>query len=91
MVVLVVAVGVLIADHFPPFIVLDFGNRGSFGMQIPEEFGGLGLTNRDFLRVLEQLAAIDLFFSTLIAQGDTLHYVAGTSALQQQEIKELAA
>jgi alkylation response protein AidB-like acyl-CoA dehydrogenase len=50
----------------PPFIVLDFGNKGILGMQIPEEFGGLALTNRDFLRVLEQLAAIDISLASLV-------------------------
>ncbi len=50
----------------PPYIVLDFGNRGIFGMQIPESHGGLGLNNRDFLRVLEQLAAIDISLASLV-------------------------
>src|SRR6516165_2568413 len=50
----------------PPFVILDFGNRGILGMQIPEEFGGLALSNRDFLRVIEQLAAIDLSLASLI-------------------------
>ena len=35
-------------------------------MQIPEQYGGLALRNRDFLRVLEQLAAIDLSLASLV-------------------------
>lgn len=50
----------------PPHIVLDFGNRGLMGLQIPESFGGLALNNRDFLSVLEQLAAIDISLASLI-------------------------
>jgi alkylation response protein AidB-like acyl-CoA dehydrogenase len=50
----------------PSYIVLDFGNRGIFGMQIPESHGGLAMTNRDFLRVLEQLAAIDISLASLV-------------------------
>jgi alkylation response protein AidB-like acyl-CoA dehydrogenase len=50
----------------PPFVILDFGNRGILGMQIPEAFGGLALRNADFLRVLEQLAAIDLSLASLV-------------------------
>ena len=38
----------------PPYVILDFGNRGILGMQIPEEFGGLALRTGDFLRVMEQ-------------------------------------
>ena len=50
----------------PPYVILDFGNRGILGMQIPENFGGLALRNADFLRVLEQLAAIDLSLASLV-------------------------
>jgi alkylation response protein AidB-like acyl-CoA dehydrogenase len=50
----------------PPYVVLDFGNQGILGMQIPEQYGGLALRGRDFLRVLEQLAAIDLSLASLV-------------------------
>jgi alkylation response protein AidB-like acyl-CoA dehydrogenase len=50
----------------PPFVILDFGNRGVLGMQIPEEYGGLALRNRDFMRVMEQLSAIDLSLASLV-------------------------
>ena len=50
----------------PPFVVLDFGNQGLFGMQVPEAFGGLGLRFRDACRVFEQLAAIDLSLASLV-------------------------
>ncbi len=50
----------------PPYVILDFGNKGLFGMQVPEEHGGLALNNRDFLRVLEQLAAIDISLASLV-------------------------
>jgi alkylation response protein AidB-like acyl-CoA dehydrogenase len=50
----------------PPFVILDFGNRGVLGMQIPEAYGGLALRTSDFLRVLEQLSAIDLSLASLV-------------------------
>lgn len=50
----------------PPYVILDFGNKGIFGMQIPEQYGGLALCCCDFLRVLEQLAAIDLSLASLV-------------------------
>jgi len=58
----------------PPYIVLDFGNRGLLGMQVPPEYGGVGLNYRDTLRVFEQLAAIDLTLASFV--GD--HHVLGT-------------
>jgi alkylation response protein AidB-like acyl-CoA dehydrogenase len=48
----------------PPHVALDFGNRGLFGVQVEERFGGLGLRNREIARVLEQAAAIDLGLGT---------------------------
>jgi alkylation response protein AidB-like acyl-CoA dehydrogenase len=50
----------------PPYIILDFGNRGLLGMQVPEAFGGLGLLHADNLRVLEQLGAIDLTLALVV-------------------------
>ena len=43
----------------PPYIVLDFGNKGLLGMLVPEEYGGLGLNNYQTMQILEQLGAID--------------------------------
>lgn len=48
----------------PPHIALDFGNQGLFGMHVEERWGGSGLRCRDFARVLEQAAAIDLGLGT---------------------------
>ncbi len=56
----------------PPYVYLDFGNQGLWGMQIPEQYGGLGLTYWDFMRVLEQLAAIDLTIATAVSLNNTL-------------------
>jgi alkylation response protein AidB-like acyl-CoA dehydrogenase len=50
----------------PPYIILDFGNRGLMGMQVPESYGGLGLRHADHLRVLEQLGAIDLTLALVV-------------------------
>jgi acyl-CoA synthetase (AMP-forming)/AMP-acid ligase II/alkylation response protein AidB-like acyl-CoA dehydrogenase/acyl carrier protein len=58
----------------PPYIVLDFGNRGLLGMQVPEKYGGMALSYRDTFRVFEQLAAIDLTLASFVA----VHHVLGT-------------
>jgi acyl-CoA synthetase (AMP-forming)/AMP-acid ligase II/alkylation response protein AidB-like acyl-CoA dehydrogenase/acyl carrier protein len=42
-----------------PHVLLDFGNRGILGLQVPRAFGGLDLSYRDTLKVIEQLGAID--------------------------------
>lgn len=56
----------------PPYVVLDLGNQGILGMQIPESYGGLGLTNVDALRVIEQLAAIDLTVASFVGVNHAL-------------------
>jgi alkylation response protein AidB-like acyl-CoA dehydrogenase len=55
----------------PPHIVLDFGNRGLFGLEAPECYGGLGLSVSDALRVYTQLAAIDATVATLVFLHNT--------------------
>jgi acyl-CoA synthetase (AMP-forming)/AMP-acid ligase II/alkylation response protein AidB-like acyl-CoA dehydrogenase/acyl carrier protein len=50
----------------PPYVVLDLGSQGFFGLQAPLEFGGRALRAADLMRVLEQLAAVDLTVATVI-------------------------
>jgi acyl-CoA synthetase (AMP-forming)/AMP-acid ligase II/alkylation response protein AidB-like acyl-CoA dehydrogenase len=57
-----------------PNIVLDFGNRGVFGLTAPERYGGLNLCHSDALRVYIQLSAIDSTIATLVF----LHATNGT-------------
>ena len=40
-----------------PHLLLDFGNRGLFGLQAPREAGGQDLATVDLVRVMAQLAA----------------------------------
>ncbi|WGS47567.1 AMP-binding protein (plasmid) [Burkholderia sp. JSH-S8] len=56
----------------PPHIVLDFGNQGLLGMPIDRSHGGLGLTHRDQLRVISQLAAIDSTLAFFVGLNNTL-------------------
>ncbi len=78
----------------PPYIVLDFGNQGLLGMQVPPEYGGLGLGHYDTMRVLEQLGAIDPTLSLFVGLNNILgirpilHY--GSSQLREQLLPLLA-
>lgn len=56
----------------PPYLVLDFGNRGLLGLQAPEDAGGLALSHRDVFRILEQLAAIDTTIGSFVGVHNAL-------------------
>ncbi|MEM0910626.1 MAG: acyl-CoA dehydrogenase family protein [Pseudomonadota bacterium] len=51
---------------FSPHIVLDLGNMGILGQQVPEQFGGLGLSNQDCMAVSQQIGAIDLSLAIFV-------------------------
>ena len=78
----------------PPYVVLDFGNRGLMGLQVAEAFGGLDLSHVDALRVMEQVAAIDLTLASMLG----LHQALGTrpikhfasAALQRELLPSIA-
>jgi acyl-CoA synthetase (AMP-forming)/AMP-acid ligase II/alkylation response protein AidB-like acyl-CoA dehydrogenase/acyl carrier protein len=79
----------------PPYVVLDLGNRGFFGLQAPREAGGAGLATVDLMRVLEQLAAVDLTLATLVGvhNGLGLRPVLqhAAPAMRERLLPELAA
>ena len=56
----------------PPYIVLDFGNQGALGLQVPEQHGGLALNHTDTMRVMEQLGAIDPTLSLFVGLNNVL-------------------
>jgi len=55
-----------------PALVLDFGNRGLLGLQVPARWGGAGLSHAGFLRVVEQLAAIDATLGLFVGLNNVL-------------------
>jgi acyl-CoA synthetase (AMP-forming)/AMP-acid ligase II/alkylation response protein AidB-like acyl-CoA dehydrogenase/acyl carrier protein len=55
-----------------PAIVLDFGNQGLLGMQVPAAYGGLELGHRDTLTILEQLGAIDPTLALFVGLNNVL-------------------
>lgn len=55
-----------------PSLSSDLGKQGVFGMQVAPRHGGLGLGDRDALRVLEQVAAFDLNVALFISVNGNL-------------------
>ena len=78
-----------------PYVVLDLGNQGFFGLQVPARFGGAALLTADLLRVMEQLAAVDLTIATMVGVHNGLGVrtilQAGTPAVHERLLPVLAS
>lgn len=55
-----------------PHVVLDFGNKGLLGMQVPRCYGGLGLGHTDTIRIIQQLGAIDPTLALFVGLNNVL-------------------
>ncbi|MEL6354651.1 MAG: AMP-binding protein, partial [Cyanobacteria bacterium J06627_28] len=55
-----------------PGLVLDLGNQGLLGMQVPAAYGGLGLGHQSMLTILQQLGAIDLTLALFVGLNNVL-------------------
>lgn len=80
----------------PPYLVLDFGNRGLLGMQVPRAQGGqLALDHLAFVRVLRQLGGIDMTLASFVGLNNCLGVRPvlrhGSAALQGRCLPDLAA
>lgn len=77
-----------------PYVVLDFGNHGLFGLEVPKKYGGRGLSTTDTLRIIEQLAAIDLALALMVGLHNGLGVRPilnfGSDALRQELLPQLA-
>ncbi len=58
--------------QMPTSVARDFAAQGLFGLQTPTAFGGLELTYSEVLRVIEQLASIDLTLATFVGGHNSL-------------------
>ena len=78
-----------------PAIIMDFGRQGLFGLRVPVEQGGLGLSFKDTARIGEQLAAIDPTLMVMLGQHNILALqpllMAGTAEQRQRFLPELAS
>ena len=77
----------------PPSVVMDLAATGMLGMIVPPRYGGLGLQHRDVIRVLAQLAAVDLNVAIFVLDGVmAAHAILGTAedSIRQEILPDLA-
>lgn len=78
-----------------PPVILDFGNCGLLGLQVPRSYGGLELGYTDTMQVITQLGAIDqtltmmMIVHNTLGIGPVLHHAP--AALKEQLLPRLAS
>ena len=81
--------------EFPSFMVKEMGEMGMFGPFIPEEYGGIGLSNAGYSRVLQQTSSYDSSTSLTIGAHSSIGMkgllLFGTDAQKEQYLPRLAS
>jgi acyl-CoA dehydrogenase len=82
-------------DEIPPELIHDMRELGLFGLSIPEEFGGLGLTMEEEVRVAFELAWTSPAFRSLIGTNNGIGsqglIIDGTIEQKQTYLPRLAS
>ncbi|MFM8463469.1 MAG: acyl-CoA dehydrogenase family protein, partial [Burkholderiaceae bacterium] len=82
-------------DEIPPALVDDMRELGLFGMCIPEQYGGLGLTMEEEVRVAFELSWTSPAFRSLIGTNNGIGsqgiIIDGTAAQKEKYLLRLAS
>jgi alkylation response protein AidB-like acyl-CoA dehydrogenase len=82
------------AEEFPSEIIPKLAELGLMGMQLPEKYGGAGMSFSDYVIVIEELARVDGSVCLTVASHNSLcagHiYLAGNEAQKQKYLPKLA-
>jgi len=82
-------------EHFPHEIIPAMGELGLLGMQIPETYGGAGMTFAEFVVALEEVARADASVGLTMASHNSLctgHiYLAGNEEQRRKYLPRLAS
>ncbi|PZA08129.1 MULTISPECIES: acyl-CoA dehydrogenase family protein [unclassified Meiothermus] len=80
--------------EFPWAIVKKLGELGVMGANVPEEYGGAGLSTRVFARMLEEIGSVDGSLGLTVASHNSLctgHIlIAGNEAQKREYLPKLA-
>jgi hypothetical protein len=82
-------------SHFPLEVFRKLGELGFLGVLIPEEYGGAGLTYKDYVVIVEELGAVEGGVALSVAAHNSLctnHiFVYGSEAQKKRWLPPLAA
>jgi alkylation response protein AidB-like acyl-CoA dehydrogenase len=74
--------------EFPFELVKKLGQMGVMGAQVPEQYGGAGLSTRVFARIIEEIAAVDGSLALTVASHNSLctgHILLAATEQQKRE------
>jgi len=82
-------------DHIPEELISEMKEMGLFGLSIPEEFGGIGLTLSEEVLVVQELGytapAFRTTFGTNVGIGSQGILIDGTAEQKQKYLPKLAS
>jgi alkylation response protein AidB-like acyl-CoA dehydrogenase len=82
-------------SHFPREVFRKLGELGFLGVLVPEEYGGAGLTYKDYVVIVEELGAVEGGVALSVAAHNSLctnHiFVYGSEAQKKRWLPPLAA
>jgi hypothetical protein len=83
------------SGEYPPHVLDGLARLGAFGMKIAPEYGGLGLTHREYVRVMRMLGSYDANITALLSAHQAIgvpHPVQmfGSEALKQKYLPRCA-
>uniref|UniRef100_A0A5S6Q3M2 Very long-chain specific acyl-CoA dehydrogenase, mitochondrial n=1 Tax=Trichuris muris TaxID=70415 RepID=A0A5S6Q3M2_TRIMR len=80
---------------FDPKVVASLKELGAFGLQVPTQYGGLGLTNTQCTRLVEIVGANDLAVATMMGAHQSIGFkgilLYGTPEQKQKYLPDLAS
>lgn len=81
--------------HIPDEVLAGMKELGLFGLSIPEEFGGIGLSHSAYARVVQDVAAIDASLAVTLGAHQSIGLKAlllfGTDAQKKKYLPRLAS
>lgn len=82
-------------SHFPREVFRKLGELGFLGVLVPEEYGGAGLTYKDYVVIVEELGAVEGGVALSVAAHNSLctnHiFIYGSEAQKKRWLPPLAA
>jgi very long chain acyl-CoA dehydrogenase len=63
-------------ETVPPEVMAQLRDMGAFGLQVPPEYGGLGLTNTQYARMTEIIGGYDLGVGIMLGAHQSIGFKA---------------